>query len=69
MVVPTLIIVGDQDQHCIEGSLFLKRILPCAGLHMFPMGGHLVNMEDPDLFNRTVLDFLTAAESGKWIKP
>jgi pimeloyl-ACP methyl ester carboxylesterase len=69
MVVPTLIIVGDQDQHCIEGSLFLKRILPCAGLHMFPMGGHLVNIEDPDLFNRTVLDFLTAAESGKWIKP
>jgi pimeloyl-ACP methyl ester carboxylesterase len=68
MTVPTLIVVGDQDAHCIEGSLFLKRVLPCAGLHMFPMSGHLVNLEEPDLFNRAVLDFLTAAEAGKWIK-
>jgi pimeloyl-ACP methyl ester carboxylesterase len=69
MATPTLIIVGDQDSNCLEGSLFLKKVLPCAGLHMFPMSGHLVNLEEPDLFNRSVLDFLTAVEAGKWIKP
>ena len=25
-----------------------------------------INLEEPDLFNRTVSDFLTAVESGKW---
>jgi len=69
MNVPTLVVVGDQDLHCLEGSLFLKRVLPLAGLHMFPMSGHLINIEEPDLFNRAVLDFLTAVESQKWIKP
>ncbi len=69
MAVPTLIIVGDQDGNCLEGSLFLKRVLPCAGLHMFPMSGHLVNLEEPELFNRSVQDFLTAVELGKWVKP
>jgi pimeloyl-ACP methyl ester carboxylesterase len=69
MNVPTLVVVGDQDLHCLEGSLYLKRVLPLAGLHMFPMSGHLINIEEPDLFNRAVLDFLTAVESQKWIKP
>ena len=69
MTVPTLVIVGDQDGNCLEGSLFLKQVLPCAGLHMFPMSGHLVNLEEPELFNRAVQDFLTAVELGKWIKP
>lgn len=69
MSIPTLILVGDQDDICIEGSLFLKRTLPCAGLHMFPMSGHALNLEEPDLFNRSVLGFLTAVDAGKWIRP
>jgi pimeloyl-ACP methyl ester carboxylesterase len=69
MKVPTLIMVGDQDDICIEGSLFLKRTLPCAGLHMFPMSGHALNLEEPDLFNRAVLDFLSAVDAGKWVRP
>ena len=69
MTVPTLIIVGDQDDNCLEGSMFLKRVLPCAGLHMFPMSGHLVNLEEPELFNRSLQDFLSTVELGRWIKP
>ncbi len=69
MTVPALIVVGDQDDICIEGSLLLKRALPSAGLMMFPMSGHALNLEEPDLFNRAVLDFLTAVEQGRWIKP
>jgi pimeloyl-ACP methyl ester carboxylesterase len=69
MDVPTLIIVGDQDGNCLEGSLFLKHALPRAGLFVFPMSGHLLPVEEPDLFNRAVADFLTLAEAGKWAKP
>ncbi|MEM9683816.1 MAG: alpha/beta hydrolase, partial [Pseudomonadota bacterium] len=31
MTVPLLVIVGDQDDTCIEGSLFLKQTVPLAG--------------------------------------
>jgi pimeloyl-ACP methyl ester carboxylesterase len=68
MTVPTLILLGDQDDLCIEGSLLLKRTLPLAGLQMFPRSGHALQLEEPDQFNRAVLDFLTAVEAGRWIR-
>jgi pimeloyl-ACP methyl ester carboxylesterase len=64
--VPTLIMVGDEDDPCIEPGIFMKRCIPRSGLVMFPQAGHAINLEDPDVFNRTVLDFLTAVEAGKW---
>ncbi len=66
--VPTLILVGDEDDPCIEPSFFMKRCISRSGLVVFPQAGHTINLEDPDLFNRTVLDFLTAVEMGKWAK-
>ena len=32
MEVPTLILTGDEDHVCIDTSLYLKRLLPAAGL-------------------------------------
>ena len=64
--VPTLIMTGDEDEPCIEPSIFMKRCIPRSGLVVFPQAGHAINLEDPDLFNRTVQDFLTTAEAGKW---
>ena len=66
--VPTLIMVGDEDDACIKPSIFMKRCIPASGLAMLPQSGHGINLEEPDLFNRIVLDFLTAVESGKWAK-
>ncbi|MCI0440395.1 MAG: alpha/beta hydrolase [Chloroflexi bacterium] len=66
--VPTLILVGDEDEPCIEPAIFMKRCIPRSGLVFFPQSGHAINLEEPELFNRTVLDFLTAVESGKWAK-
>jgi pimeloyl-ACP methyl ester carboxylesterase len=66
LAVPTLIICGDEDEPCIEPSVFMKRHIPGSGLAMFPQTGHTLNLEEPDLFNRTVLDFLTAVEAGRW---
>jgi hypothetical protein len=44
----------------------MKRKMPRAGLLVIPNAGHTINLEDPDVFNRAVLDFLTAVEVGKW---
>lgn len=66
MDVPTLLMVGDEDDPCIEPMLFIKRCVAGSGLIMFPQSGHTINLEEPALFNRTVLDFLTAVESGSW---
>lgn len=65
--VPALILLGDEDEPCLEVGLFLKRHIPRSGLAMFPQSGHAINLEEADLFNRTVLDFLTAVEAGKWV--
>ena len=64
--VPTLIVLGDEDDPCIEPSLFLKRCISRSGLAVFPQTGHTVNMEEPDLFNETVLNFLRAVDADNW---
>ena len=66
MRVPTLIMVGDEDEPCINASVFLKRSIPGSGLVSFPQSGHAINLEEPDAFNRAVWDFLTLVEAGKW---
>jgi len=64
--VPTLIMTGDEDEPCLEPALFMKRKIRGAGLVVIPNTGHAINLEEPDLFNRAVLDFLTAVDSGRW---
>ena len=64
--VPTLIMTGDEDDPCIETSVFMKRCIPKSGLAVIPQSGHAINLEEPDLFNRLVFDFLTAVEQGAW---
>jgi pimeloyl-ACP methyl ester carboxylesterase len=64
--VPTLIVAGDEDEPTLEASLFLKRTIPRAGLAMLPRTGHLMNLEEPALFNRLVEDFLHEVERSRW---
>jgi 3-oxoadipate enol-lactonase len=64
--VPALIVVGDEDDRCIEPSLFLKQALSASGLVMLAKTGHVVNLEEPDLFNAVVGDFLVRVEAGRW---
>jgi pimeloyl-ACP methyl ester carboxylesterase len=64
--VPTLIMTGDEDEPCLEPALFMKRKIRGAGLVVIPNSGHAINLEEPDLFNRAVLDFLTAVDAGRW---
>jgi len=63
---PALIVVGDEDDRCVEPSLFLKATIAASGLVMFPKTGHAVNLEEPDLFNQVVGDFLVRVDAGHW---
>ena len=66
VTTPALIICGDEDDPCIEPSLFLKQHLPAAGLTFFPKSGHVLNLEEPALFNETVERFIALVEAGRW---
>lgn len=66
--VPTLIVTGDEDDPCLEPGIFMKRKMPYAGLVVLPKSGHAINLEEPELFNRAVLDFLTAVDAGRWTR-
>jgi pimeloyl-ACP methyl ester carboxylesterase len=66
--VPTLIMTGDEDEPCLEPAIFMKRKIGTAGLVVIPKAGHTINLEDPDAFNRAVLDFLTAVDAGRWTR-
>jgi 3-oxoadipate enol-lactonase len=68
LTTPALIVVGDEDERCVEPSLFLKETLPAAGLVMLPKTGHVVNLEEPDLFTELVADFLSRVEAGRWLQ-
>jgi pimeloyl-ACP methyl ester carboxylesterase len=64
--VPTLIVTGDEDEPCLEPALYLKRKIRSSGLLVLPKSGHTVNLEEPEAFNRGILDFLTAVDAGRW---
>ncbi len=64
--VPALIMVGDEDEGCLDPSLFMKRKIPNAGLAVFPRSGHLINLEEPAWFNALVNEFISAVEAGTW---
>jgi proline iminopeptidase len=66
MAVPTLIICGDEDDNCVGPSIYLKQHVPASGLAMFPKAGHVLNLEEPALFNETLDRFIGLVEAGKW---
>jgi pimeloyl-ACP methyl ester carboxylesterase len=64
--VPVLVMLGDEDEPCIEASIMLKRAIPKAGLAVLAQSGHGINVEEPGLFNQLLDDFLRRAEVGSW---
>jgi pimeloyl-ACP methyl ester carboxylesterase len=66
LAVPTLVIIGDEDEPCVDTAVFLKRHVPSAGLLVLPQSGHAVNLEEPALFNAAVLEFFRMVEAERW---
>jgi pimeloyl-ACP methyl ester carboxylesterase len=68
LTVPTLVLTGDEDWPCLAPSVLMKREIPSAALAVMPNCGHTINLEDPDLFNRIVGDFIAQVDAGRWPK-
>lgn len=66
LTAPTLAMVGDEDESSLETGLFLKRVCPAVRLAIVPATGHLVNVEEPGLFNQLAGDFLNLVDTGRW---
>jgi pimeloyl-ACP methyl ester carboxylesterase len=64
--VPVLLLVGDEDEPCLDVNLWMKRLMPNARLAMLPASGHAINLEEPALFNLLVEQFLADVERGSW---
>ena len=65
--VPLLVIVGDEDEPCLDASLFLKRTAPTAALAVIPRSGHTITSEEPAAVNAALADLFAAAERGSWL--
>jgi pimeloyl-ACP methyl ester carboxylesterase len=68
LAAPTLIVIGDEDEPCVDPAVFLKRHIPSAGLLVVPQSGHTVNLEEPALLNAAVLEFFRLVEAGRWAR-
>jgi pimeloyl-ACP methyl ester carboxylesterase len=56
--VPTLIIVGDQDQPFIAPCEYMAKKIPGARLAVIAGAGHSSNLDQPDAFNHVLREFL-----------
>jgi pimeloyl-ACP methyl ester carboxylesterase len=65
--VPLLVIVGDEDDLCLDGSVFLKRTAPTAALLVIPRAGHTINSEEPAAVNAALAELFAATEAGRWL--
>jgi pimeloyl-ACP methyl ester carboxylesterase len=65
--VPLLVIVGDEDDLCLDGSLFIKRTAPTAALLVLPRSGHTINSEEPGAVNAALAELFAVAEAGRWL--
>lgn len=63
MDVPMLIVAGDHDDPSLDPALFMKRTISGSRLWVIPHTTHALNLEEPDAFNRGVLDFLTEIDA------
>lgn len=64
--LPVLIICGDEDDHTLQPGILLKRSIKASGLLVLPKTGHALNLEEPDMVNRALAEFLAQVESNRW---
>ena len=66
LTVPTLIVSGDEDEPCLDPGLLMKRTIASSALVLYPRTGHACNLEEPELFNKSLHDFFTGVDQGRW---
>jgi pimeloyl-ACP methyl ester carboxylesterase len=56
--VPSLIVVGSEDKPFLNAADYMAAKIPGSEKVVIPGAGHAANIDQPDIFNRAVLDFL-----------
>jgi pimeloyl-ACP methyl ester carboxylesterase len=60
LTLPVLIVSGDADRVLpVENSYLLQQRIMNSRLHIFPGAGHLFFIEEPERFNRLLLNFMS----------
>jgi pimeloyl-ACP methyl ester carboxylesterase len=57
--VPTLVVVGDNDDAFLSSADYLASHIAGARKVVIKGAGHAVNLDQPEIFNEVLLDFLT----------
>ncbi|HET7034706.1 MAG TPA: 2-succinyl-6-hydroxy-2,4-cyclohexadiene-1-carboxylate synthase [Thermomicrobiaceae bacterium] len=62
--MPTLLVVGELDDKYVALAGALEHAIPGARLAIVPDAGHAVHLEQPEVFERLVYEFITRVEVG-----
>jgi pimeloyl-ACP methyl ester carboxylesterase len=62
--VPALVVVGEEDPGFHQAAEVMASKLPLARSVRVPAGGHILNIEVADRFNRMLVDFLSDIGAG-----
>jgi len=65
LTIPTLIVLGAEDEPCRGPSEFLNRTIGVARFEVFPATGHAVNLEEPEAYNELVFAFIAGVEAAR----
>ncbi len=63
ITVPTLIVAGQADSIFVPLAKLLHQRMPGSELRVFPGAGHMVNLEEPKLFNRELKQFVAGVDA------
>lgn len=58
ITVPSLVVVGDEDKPFLGAAEYMTKRIPGANKVVIPSAGHSANIDQPQAFNKVVLDFL-----------
>jgi pimeloyl-ACP methyl ester carboxylesterase len=61
--VPTLVIVGADDTAFLASASYMASRIPNAHKIVIPHAGHAANLDQPEIFNRAVEEFLESLET------
>ncbi len=62
--LPTLVLVGEDDQAFRIPTDYMGGKIPGAVTEIIPGAGHAANIDQPEKFNQAVLDFLRGIDTG-----
>ena len=63
LTAPTLLIAGEEDHKFVAIAQEVHRAIPQSCLYTIPGAGHAAHLEQPERFNKTVLEFLATHPS------